>query len=132
MHRAREGGGASHEELRCVAMLLVASFALGGCDFIDSFRRDAEPEANSSAESSAEASAPDEAPSAAIVFGERHACSVNREGKVRCWGRNDAGQLGTAKPERRLEPADVPIPEARSIATMQDFTCAAATDGSVR
>jgi alpha-tubulin suppressor-like RCC1 family protein len=40
-----------------------------------------------------------------IAAGEAHACALLEDRKLRCWGANDAGQLGVGDTEDRLEPA---------------------------
>lgn len=39
-----------------------------------------------------------------------HTCAVLTDGGVRCWGNNDAGQLGTGTRERSLAPVEVSAP----------------------
>ncbi len=40
----------------------------------------------------------------AIALGNRHTCAIETGGGVRCWGANDAGQLGLSFTD------DLPIP----------------------
>lgn len=39
-----------------------------------------------------------------VVTGAFHSCAVNEAGELACWGRNDAGQLGTGDAELRRAP----------------------------
>jgi hypothetical protein len=42
-----------------------------------------------------------------VAAGESHACALDRDGGAWCWGRNDAGQLGTADTVGRRWPSRV-------------------------
>jgi alpha-tubulin suppressor-like RCC1 family protein len=44
---------------------------------------------------------------ASLALGEAHACALTDSGGVKCWGRNDRGQLGDGSTTDRPAPADV-------------------------
>lgn len=46
----------------------------------------------------------------AAAGGTHHVCARLADDKIRCWGRNDSGQLGDGTSTGRLLPADVAIP----------------------
>jgi alpha-tubulin suppressor-like RCC1 family protein len=64
--------------------------------------------------------------------GPKHACAVDRAGRVHCWGKNDYGLLGDGTAEDRASPAEVlRLENARSISVSDVQSCAALSDGSV-
>jgi alpha-tubulin suppressor-like RCC1 family protein len=74
-----------------------------------------------------------------VVTGGEHTCVLLRDGNVRCWGRNDEGQLGYG---RNDDIGDNEIPLAtnlnfngatvRQLAAGNNHTCALLSNGSVR
>lgn len=68
-----------------------------------------------------------------VATGEWHTCALRSTGRVACWGRNDAGQLGTAKTvEMRSEPQDVTdVADAREVVIGGSTTCARLGSGAV-
>ncbi len=70
----------------------------------------------------------------AIAAGEHHTCAITVDSHVHCWGRNQAGQLGTGK----LTDAGSPLPiietqlQARVIAAGENHTCVIVLDGGVK
>jgi alpha-tubulin suppressor-like RCC1 family protein len=71
--------------------------------------------------------------------GSRFTCAVTADGKVKCWGRNDAGQLGDGTTTQRTAPVDVlvspggaPLIGVSAIATGFDHACALMTSGQVK
>lgn len=76
-----------------------------------------------------------------LDVGGEHACAVLGDGSVRCWGHNNAGQLGYGDTsdigDNELPSAAGPVKlgpgrTARAIATGTDHTCALLDDGTVR
>ncbi|AKV04407.1 BNR repeat domain protein [Labilithrix luteola] len=68
-----------------------------------------------------------------VVAGTAHACVLAR-GAIRCWGRNDRGQLGTGVRADELFPASVVLPgdvHAVAVAAGGNDTCAIASNGDV-
>jgi hypothetical protein len=46
--------------------------------------------------------------SIAVALGNAHTCVIVASGGVKCWGRNDLGQLGIGSTGNRYSPVDVP------------------------
>jgi alpha-tubulin suppressor-like RCC1 family protein len=69
----------------------------------------------------------------AMAAGTRHACGLNADGTVHCWGRNDVGQLGDGTTMDRLVPTPVTMPEGIRFASLHagaSFTCGLAGTGT--
>jgi hypothetical protein len=67
----------------------------------------------------------------AIAAGYGHTCAIISEGRVRCWGRNDRGQLGGGSPQD----IDVLVPGISGVAAIAagDWnTCALVVDGTIQ
>ncbi|TAK24799.1 MAG: hypothetical protein EPO40_23820 [Myxococcaceae bacterium] len=68
-----------------------------------------------------------------VAAGQSHTCAQLRDGSVRCWGRNERGQLGDGTITDRLTPTAVPgLSGAVEVAADASHTCARLIDGSVR
>lgn len=66
----------------------------------------------------------------AISAGEHHTCAVIRDGNVKCWGANDAGQLGDGTTTGRPTPTlVVGLAASSSISVGEAHTCAVTTTG---
>jgi alpha-tubulin suppressor-like RCC1 family protein len=70
--------------------------------------------------------------------GFTHSCAVMANTTVKCWGRNDQGQLGDATKTNRSTPVTVVGPGgtgtftgAASVSVFRDFSCAVKSDGTV-
>ncbi|MFH1434551.1 MAG: hypothetical protein ABIJ56_02425 [Pseudomonadota bacterium] len=71
----------------------------------------------------------------AVAAGREHACALLASGGVKCWGRNNAGQLGVGSGTTySLEPVDVTglAGSGKAIDTMNDHTCVVLADRSVQ
>lgn len=73
------------------------------------------------------------APSTVLSAASNHTCAIGDDGRVRCWGGNEFGQLGDGTTTRRTRPgAAVMLPAAAvRVSTGGAFTCAALGDGRV-
>ena len=69
---------------------------------------------------------------AQVASGGRHACAIQLDGTLWCWGRNDSGQLGLGT-NTPSSPRPVQVNHAlwRSVAAGLATTCAIANDGSL-
>jgi len=68
-----------------------------------------------------------------IDLGSNHACAVLTDGKVKCWGENDSGQLGDGTTTDRSTPVEVSgITSATSVVLGNDHSCAVLTDEKVK
>lgn len=68
-----------------------------------------------------------------LAAGDGHACAVRMDGSVRCWGRNDFGQLGvaaSATPSGPVTVAGLPGFATKVVAGLA-HTCARLTNGTV-
>lgn len=75
-----------------------------------------------------------------VAVGNQHACAVGSE-TVRCWGRNDDGQLGVGDTEDKSNPTQVindpdnpdsAIQQVESVTAGTSHSCALLNDGNVR
>jgi len=69
----------------------------------------------------------------ALAVGFGFSCALAEDGTVRCWGRNDSGQLGDGTREPRRTPAPVPgLTGVAAIAAGREQACAVLEDRTVR
>ena len=69
----------------------------------------------------------------ALVTGAEHSCALLSDGAVKCWGRNDASQLGSAVVDYSASPVAVPgVANAKSISAAGQHSCAVLNDGSLQ
>jgi len=66
-----------------------------------------------------------------LALGAAHACALMKDGSVRCWGKNDAGQLGDKARENRARPVLLEAPShASELFAGGAATCATLDDGA--
>jgi alpha-tubulin suppressor-like RCC1 family protein len=70
----------------------------------------------------------------AIAAGEMHTCALGTDGRVKCWGRNDLGQLGDSSTAGRVTPVAVAgLPNGIvAITSGLSHTCALTSGGAVK
>jgi alpha-tubulin suppressor-like RCC1 family protein len=70
---------------------------------------------------------------ATVVGGYAHSCGLTGEGEVKCWGRNDLGQLGDDSALQRPSPARVATlgSGVRQIAAGYNHNCALRSSGEI-
>ncbi len=69
----------------------------------------------------------------AFAGGLNHVCAITNGGTVKCWGRNDLGQLGDGTVDERHTPVDVTgLTSVEELASGANFTCARVTGGGVK
>lgn len=62
-----------------------------------------------------------------------HACAVSADGRLRCWGANNQGQLGDGTTTPHPTPIDVPgITGAIAVSAKANHTCAVVAGGAVK
>jgi alpha-tubulin suppressor-like RCC1 family protein len=66
-----------------------------------------------------------------LATGADHTCAADNNGRLRCWGRNDNGELGDGTSQDRASPVAVTgiTTTARDVAAGGDSTCAETTAG---
>ena len=70
---------------------------------------------------------------AALAVGFGFTCALAEDGTLRCWGRNESGQLGDGTREPRATPAPVPgLSGVTAISTGGEQACAVLADRTVR
>jgi alpha-tubulin suppressor-like RCC1 family protein len=69
---------------------------------------------------------------AALAGGGYHNCALMPDSTVRCWGRNDDGQLGTGDNTRATTPVVVSGLRAAAVSTGGYHSCALLLDGTVQ
>ena len=70
----------------------------------------------------------------AIFLGDNHSCAVLENGEVKCWGRNNSGQLGTGN-TTSLNTPSAPINlggKAVAISLGRDHSCALLEGGDIK
>ena len=67
-----------------------------------------------------------------LAVGMEHACALDADGGVWCWGRNTAGQLGDGTRRGRSRAVKVPnLPPARRVDAGHSHSCAESVDGEI-
>jgi serine/threonine protein kinase/alpha-tubulin suppressor-like RCC1 family protein len=68
-----------------------------------------------------------------VALGQDHACALLGNGTVRCWGRNESGQLGDAAKEDHPQAVEVGgLTGVAAIGCGGDFSCALLRDSTVQ
>jgi YD repeat-containing protein len=69
----------------------------------------------------------------AISSGEFHSCALTSNGGLKCWGRNNQGQLRDGTTTQRLTPVDVSglTSGVGSVSTASDHSCALTSSGDI-
>ena len=75
--------------------------------------------------------APDARFAQQIAMAQTFACARMKDGSARCWGANEAGELGDGTHEVRSESTLVKTPRVAAVAAGEGHACALGTDGTV-
>jgi alpha-tubulin suppressor-like RCC1 family protein len=67
-----------------------------------------------------------------VAVGAEHSCAVTVGGAVKCWGRNQNGQLGDGTTTYQTAPIQVISSGADQVVAGQSHTCARMTNGNVK
>jgi alpha-tubulin suppressor-like RCC1 family protein len=68
---------------------------------------------------------------ASMSLGEAHSCAILNDETIRCWGRNEYGQLGDGSFSYKTEPEYMGINNAIEVAAGNNFNCALLDDKTV-
>lgn len=74
-------------------------------------------------------------PATSVALGHTHSCTLGTDGNVRCWGKNDVGQLGDGRTEDSEQPVRVTgLPRGQTVALSAGSytTCAILRGGEIR
>ena len=74
-------------------------------------------------------------PVKALALGSNFSCALLKNGKVKCWGANDQGQLGDGSLKKKSTPVDValaPKDQAISLRAGYHHACVLLADGKVK
>lgn len=67
-----------------------------------------------------------------IATNYRHVCALTAAKKMKCWGENREGKLGTGTTDGRVAPYELPLSNVKKMGVGTEFTCALLEDTSVK
>jgi alpha-tubulin suppressor-like RCC1 family protein len=67
-----------------------------------------------------------------VATGAEHTCAISREGRLRCWGANEDGQVGNGSTSNQNRPVAVGEERYVTVGLGNAHSCAVRADGAVR
>ena len=67
-----------------------------------------------------------------ISAGGEHTCAIHDNGVLKCWGRNNYGQLGDGTYNTIVTPKQILASRVKSVSAGRDYTCAVLNTGAVQ